>query len=249
MSLSALYLIIDWNRDVIEECSTLCEIDPEVSIAFPEIKIGVAQIEGVTVRERDDELEGLKRQVEEVVRARHVPLAERPRVAEMKAIYKRFGSDPRSKKPSAEALLKRVSDASKGLYTINTVVDAYNLSSIESELPMAAYDLDTLKLPVLLRFAREQEHFTGLGQSAAEPVPAGELVYADGVSVCCRSYNYRDSDRTKVTLSTRNLLVFVDAGATTSREELSDILDKLVERIVQFNGGTLLSRSVIGRNT
>lgn len=226
----------------------LCEIAPEIRNAFPEIKIGVAVIEGVTIRERDDELDLLKGQVEEMVRARSVPLAERPRIKEMRALHKRFGSDPRSRKPSAEALLKRVSDPKKGLYTINTVVDAYNLSSIEAELPMAAYDLDTLKLPVILRFAREGDQFRGMGQLEYESVTTGELIYADGLSVCCRAYNYRDGDRTKVSLSTKNLLLFVDAGATASREEVSDTLDKLIERILRFNGGGVTSREVLGHD-
>lgn len=234
------------KRDVIFHEMTLCEIDDGVAKAFPEIKIGVAVIEGVSVRSRDEELEKLKREVEEVVRRRELPLSKRPRVKEMRMLHKRFGSDPRSRRPSAEALLRRVADPQKQLYTINTVVDAYNLSSIEAELPMAAYDLDTLRLPIVLRFAAEEDTFTGLGQTSPEAVTTGELVYADAMSVCCRAYNYRDADRTKVTLDTRNLLVFVDAGATVTSDELDLVLSSLSKRICCYNGGTVTLRAILG---
>src|SRR5947209_1913768 len=131
-------------------------IDAQVREAFPEIKIGVLTIHDVNVAMENSELEALKQSVTEEVREslRGQPIPQLSRVKAFRNIYKKFGVDPNSKRPSAEALLRRIVDPGKGLYRVNTVVDAYNLTSLQYQLPMAAYDLDAVTLPIVLRFSQ-----------------------------------------------------------------------------------------------
>jgi len=168
-----------------------------------------------------------------------------PRIQAYRRIYRRFGADPGSRRPSAEALLRRALDLSKAFPSINTVVDAYNLSSIERQVPAAAYDFDRLAGPLVLRFAETGDTFRGIGQESAEAVPAGELVYADREQVICRAWNYRDADDTKVTTDTTNLLVVVDGCDEVGRDDLTAALAALCERIVAFNGGCVQSQVVL----
>jgi lysyl-tRNA synthetase, class I len=226
--------------------SPLFDIDPAVRKTFPEIKVGMAVIQNLCVTRENPALAELVAQRLNEVRDQFesVTLAELPRVRAFRQIYRRFGVDPGSRRPSAEALLRRVLGPAKGLYRINSVVDAYNLASVEFQLPMAAYDVDRLAPPVLLRFAVDGELHRGIGQPQAEQLAAGELVYADQRVILCRDFNYRDADETKITLETRNVAVFVDGCDGVSAEELLDALQTVTERIVCFSGGSVRSINV-----
>ena len=61
--------------------------------------------------------------------------AEIPGLAEARRLYKSFGVDPSRRRPSSEALLRRVLKG-KGLYQINNAVDCCNLASLRFLLPV-----------------------------------------------------------------------------------------------------------------
>ncbi len=219
----------------------LFDIDPAVSADFPAIHVGVAVLRGVEVRAADPRVEELKDRALPAVRERlaGTHLAELPRVAAFRRIYRRFGTDPGRYRPSAEALLRRVVNPDKGLYTVNTVVDVYNVCSAESQLPMAAYDLRTIAFPIRLRFSEEGEPFQGIGQEVPDTLKRDALVYADQQGVVCRDFNHRDADRTKVTLETTDLVLFVDGCDAITRDELERTLRATAERLMEHNGGCI----------
>jgi DNA/RNA-binding domain of Phe-tRNA-synthetase-like protein len=223
-------------------------IDQNVLTVFPEINVAVAIIHGVTVQTLHTDLEKLKSEVLEQVRTKlaGVTLSELPKIKGFRMIYKKFGVDPSSKRPSAEALVRRViSDPSKGLYSVNTVVDSYNLSSCEFQLPMAAYDLDRVEFPISLRFAAQEEKHLPIGQANFDKVKFGELVYGDKNKVLCRNFNYRDSDITKVTNATKNVVIFVDGCSSVTKDELKEAICSVTDRIIKFNGGQLVNRAIL----
>lgn len=216
---------------------------------FPDLRIGVAAISGVTVAESHPELEALKAKTAEetVERYQGVNLGSLEQVKAYREIYRAFGADPGKRSPSAEALLRRVL-RDRALPTINTVVDAYNLTSVESVIPMAAYDLDTLRLPVTLRFAQPGEALHPIGGGDPLTTEAGELIYADQERVICLDFNYRDSDFTKVTTNTRDVLLFVDGCGITPPDEVQSWLELAASRIIRFCGGKLLYSAVVYRD-
>jgi lysyl-tRNA synthetase class 2 len=221
-------------------------IDEKVQEVFPEIKVGYVIIRDVRIALEHPELETLKQSIAEEVRKQlqGQSIPQLPRIKAFRAIYKKFGVDPASKRPSAEALIRRVADPNKGLYSVNTVVDAYNITSIQYQLPMAAYDLDQITLPVVLRFAQASEMYRAIGQTQPEGLLAGELVYADQINILCRDFNYRDSDVTKVTLESQNLLVFVDGCDEVDRTEMLCALENVAKRLVSFNGGQVIEHQI-----
>jgi len=219
----------------------LFQIDLLVQEKFPEIHVGMAVIRNITVSRKNKSLDSLKKTVISEVKEMigDTSITELPRVKAFREIYKRFGIDPSSKRSSVEALLRRVIDPKKGLYKINTVVDAYNLSSVQYQLPMAAYDLDKIEFPLTLRIAGPGEQHVSIGKETTDTVKEGSLVYADQVNILCRDFNYRDSDVTKVTDDTHNLAVFVDGCSEVTRGELKEAIRSVVDRIIVFNGGSL----------
>jgi len=83
--------------------------------------------------------------------------------------------DPTKTRPASEALVRRVLQG-KTLPTINTLVDAYNLASLTSGIPLAAFDYQSLEGELEMRFARKGEEFLGIGMDGPKSLDGGEIV-------------------------------------------------------------------------
>jgi lysyl-tRNA synthetase class 1 len=236
--------VLEKRRDAVY--GDLLKLDAAVLERFPQLRIGVAVIRGVSVRQTDEELTALVEEVTAEIAAEYegVNPNDLERVHAYREIYRAFGVNPNKQNPSSEALLRRVLRG-RGIGNINTVVDAYNLSSVEAIIPMAAYDLNTLQLPVELRFAVEGDSLQPIGGGETEALTAGELVYADQARVICRDFNYRDSDVTKITLDTQDVLLLVDGCQVIDVDALQGLLDTAISRIIRFSGGELVRSAVI----
>jgi len=69
-----------------------------------------------------------------------------------RAMYRGFGIDPTRRRPSSEALLRRIGRGGD-LPRINTLVDVCNWCSVEVQLPYGLYDLDRVDGDVEVRLA------------------------------------------------------------------------------------------------
>src|SRR5204863_8366943 len=119
-------------------------VSVEVSIA-PElegrVRLGLVELDGVTVRDADPALAREIAAYGDELRRAHpeAKSADLPGAAEARALYKDLGLDPTKVRPSSEALARRVLKG-EALYTVNTLVDALNLSSLRAQLPFGLYD-------------------------------------------------------------------------------------------------------------
>ena len=74
----------------------------------------------------------------------------------------RLNIDPTKIRPASEALIRRVL-AEKPFPMINNLVDVYNLVSLETGIPLAAFDLAHVSGNALIvRFAQANERFIGI---------------------------------------------------------------------------------------
>lgn len=224
------------------------KIHADVFEKFPDLRIGVAYVAGVHVRERDEALDELKQKTAETLQTRYkgINIGSLERIKAYRELYRQFGVDPGKRNPSAEALLRRVVNG-RGLPAINPVVDSYNLASVETLIPMAAYDASRVTFPVELRFSPGGEILESIG---GEPIPieTGELVYADQARVICLDFNHRDADHTKITAATSDVLLFVDGCGITPIEDVQDALDLASSRIIRSAGGALAFSALIYRD-
>ena len=93
------------------------------------IRPGALAFQGVRVVERDERLDGLLSEAEAAVRARPPGDA-----AAVRTMYRKVGLDPTKRRPSSEALLRRVLRG-EPLPRVNTLVDVCNWCSVELQLP------------------------------------------------------------------------------------------------------------------
>jgi DNA/RNA-binding domain of Phe-tRNA-synthetase-like protein len=118
-------------------------------------------------------------------------------VAAYRQFYWRLGIDPTKRRPSAEALVRRII-AGKPFPRINPIVDRYNLVSAEQRISLGAFSVDHLSSEqLLLRMAEEGEAFLGIGFKTPKPCTGRELVLSCAAEIIAL-YPYRDSHATRI---------------------------------------------------
>lgn len=187
------------------------DVDPDLRARFPGLDAHLVEIRGLTVRERDPRLDAfvdvLVREFREHLKLES--LKDEPSLRAYRDFYWRVGIDPTKIRPASEALLRRVLQG-KDLPRINTLVDAYNLASMQTHVAIAAFDAARVSGDLTMRLARLGETFLGIGM--AEPVVLrGHEVVLQDARMLVAIYPYRDADATKVTLATRDT-VFMTCG-------------------------------------
>ena len=92
---------------------------------------------------------------------------------------------------------------------------------------MGTYDISKLKGNIELRLAKKGEEFVGINSKQIERTSANEIVYADELGVFCRSWNDKDSERTKIDNNTKDVLIIFDGIA--QEKEIAKAKDELIE--------------------
>ena len=165
-------------------------------------------------------------------------LKELPSIAATRAIYKKCGKDPSRYRPASEQLVRRMLQG-KELYQIDTLVDLINLASIVYGYSIGGFDADHFVGDTLtLGIGREGEPYEGIGRGPLNI--AGLPVYRDAEGGVGTPTS--DHERTKITLSTRHLVVLIN-GYDGNRERVeanARFIQKLLRRYAQSDGGTVV---------
>jgi lysyl-tRNA synthetase class 1 len=214
-------------------------INPSLKKKLPTISVGVAIINDVHIEKQSTALEQEKEKLLQIYADLTTEkLSQYPEILSYRKLYKAMGIDWHSRRPSPEALLRRVA-LQKGLYSINTCVDAYNLVVMKNRVSVGAFDLDTLVFPTELRFAHEDEEILLLGDSEVTKYKETELAYFDQKGGYSIDLNFRDSQRTAVQESTKNLYVNVDGVYDITPQQVSNVLRESCDMIMRYCGGTV----------
>ena len=216
----------------------------EVSEKLPKLAICIGLINGVTARKENDKLRQLKKILYEEVRSKYniVDLKDDSTVRNYRDFYWKLGIDPTKIRPAGEALVRRVLSG-KELPNVSTVVDAYNLASVKTMVPMSGFDRECIAPPFQVRFARNGEVFNGIGMKAPMSLKENMLVLADEKQVLC-IYPYRDSDRTKIRPETRNATIVAYGASGILRDWLREAVATALSLIKQSSGGEIESVEV-----
>jgi DNA/RNA-binding domain of Phe-tRNA-synthetase-like protein len=190
------------------------------------VRPGVLWLEGASVVERDPRLDEPLARVEAAVRVN--PPEE---IAAVRTMYKRVGIDPTKRRPSSEALLRRVRKGDP-LPRINSMVDVCNWCSLEFQLPYGLYDAAHIEGDVVLRLGVEGEWYPGIRKDAVHV--AGRITLADGRGPFGNPTS--DSARTMVTPATTRALVVVFAPREIDAPRLDHVLAVTAERMREFTG-------------
>lgn len=220
-------------------------IDKKVKEIYPSVSIGIALIKGVKIERLHPELEKEKQIFLKSLKGVTTKiLGQYPEIISYRKLYREMGIDWHSRRPSPEALLRRVA-LGKGLYSINTCVDAYNLVVMKNRVSVGAFDADKVKFPTLLRFAGNGDEILLLGDKEPTKYTAKELAYYDKIGGYNIDFNYRDAKRTMVTEKTINIWINVDGIFDITPQQVEQSLRESVAMIVKYCGGEVEFEGVV----
>jgi lysyl-tRNA synthetase class 2 len=214
-------------------------IDPAITLSYPHAKMGILICKGLNNEGRYPEIESLLRETEEEVRQKYTVegLATLPKILDWREAYRKFGFSPSTHRSSVEALLRRVLQG-KLLPSINPIVDLYNIVSLKYVLAAGGDDLDKIEGGITLTVANGSELFIMLGTDKPEPIKKGEVIYRDDKEVLCRSWNYRECEKTKITPATKNVCLVLEGLEHTSTEELHAAISRLKTFLEKYCQGS-----------
>jgi DNA/RNA-binding domain of Phe-tRNA-synthetase-like protein len=197
------------------------------------VRPAVLWLEGATVVDRERRLDPPLAAAESQVRTN--PPEE---IAAVRTMYKRVGIDPTKRRPSSEALLRRVRKGDP-LPRINSMVDVCNWCSLEFQLPYGLYDAAKIQGDVVLRLGREGESYPGIRKDDVHV--GGRITLADDAGPFGNPTS--DSARTMVTTETTRAMVVVFAPYEIAAARLGRVLDVTAQRMAEFTGGRETHRS------
>ncbi|MEM2917222.1 MAG: phenylalanine--tRNA ligase beta subunit-related protein [Candidatus Bathyarchaeia archaeon] len=218
--------------------------DKEVVSRFPELSLGIGIVREVKVEKTNRKIEELRKQVFEEVRRLYKTevLKDNPTVRAYRDLYWSLGIDPTKTRPSGEALLRRVLRGDE-IPNISNVVDAYNLASLKTIIPMSGFDLDAITPPLHIRFSKENDVFQGIGAQAPTKLENKVLVLSDKTGIVC-IYPYRDADATKIMDKTRNILLIGYGAPKITPNRLLEAVELALTYVNEVSGGKIERKEV-----
>ncbi|EKD26265.1 MAG: lysyl-tRNA synthetase (class I), partial [uncultured bacterium] len=220
-------------------------IDASVAQKYPSMNIGIAVIKNISIKKSDPKLtEEINQFVESQSHLSNEIISAYPEVLTYRKLYKEMGIDWHSRRPSPEALLRRISQK-KDLYQINACVDAYNLIVMKNRVSVGAFDYDKFNFPTVMRFPKDGEEILLLGDKEPTKFKTSELAYFDQNGGYNIDFNYRDAQRTAVTENTKDILLNIDGINEINREKVERSLKESIEIITKYCGGTVEFAGVV----
>jgi len=214
------------------------QLDKELASKFPGLQARVINLRGVNIAQSKPDLEAFKKTVfDEAAKRWNIDdLKDKEVFRAYRDFFWKVKVDPTKTRPASEALLRRILRGNP-LPTINTLVDAYNLASVSTSIPFGAFDTDKMRGTLIMREARAGEEFLGIGMEKPAVLGGGEAVIHDDDRLIA-VYPYRDADYSKVTTTTKNLLLMTCGVPGIGAAELEKAEMTCVEYVTRFCGGT-----------
>jgi lysyl-tRNA synthetase class 2 len=206
-------------------------VDQKILQKYPDVKIGVVVVKNSNNRGDPEEIMTMCEEEEQKIATNFSieALTEIPAISLWRNIYASFGSKPREYRCSIEALFRSVLNGRK-IRHINRLVDLYNYISLKYIIPVGGEDLEKIKGDIFFKFASGNENFVPLGAQTGEHPYPGEVIYCDSTeNVLCRRWNWRESDRTKLSEETTNAVLVAEGFNDTvivAIKELSALVKK-----------------------
>lgn len=198
--------------------------------------IGIVTIRDVKVDESSEKLVRYASGLINSIRSKYTleTVKNDPIIRALRDFYWRIGIDPTKQRPSSEALIRRILKGQE-LPLINSVVDAGNLASTETFIPIGLYDLDEISGNLVLRYSKLGETFEPIGGKKMKLIRR-QPVISDDVGII-HLYPHRDCLRTRIKESTKRVLALALGVPGIPRNKISLAADKTAEYIVRFSGG------------
>jgi DNA/RNA-binding domain of Phe-tRNA-synthetase-like protein len=203
------------------------------------VKIITARITDVQNSDLNPQFENFKNSELEKIRQEFggEPYEEDPILAGFRELHKEVKRSNIKYVASPEALRRAFTERNRFPH-INTLVDIYNLVSLESGLALGAHDIKNIKGNVTLRITKGDESFIPLGKQEPVPIFPGEYAYIDdGNNILCR-LEVLQVEQTKVTKESKDIFLIIQGNTNTGKDLVMDTAKNVCELMTKYCGGT-----------
>jgi DNA/RNA-binding domain of Phe-tRNA-synthetase-like protein len=209
----------------------------ELDAEYPDLNARLTTIKNVNVERSKPELEDFKKVVYQKIRDRWniEELKNHDLFKKYRTFFWSLGIDPTKIRPASEALIRRILRG-REIPKINTLVDTYNLASIVSGIPLAAFDNTKLQDELLMRKAEPNKVFLGIGMEKPVSLKGNEIIIQDTENIIA-IYPYRDADYSKIMPSTKEVLLMTCGAPGITVQELTEAESTAVKYITRFCNG------------
>ena len=208
------------------------EIEKEIFDHFPGMKIVTVQVDDMPI---EADTAGIAAFLDEAWQIAKVASTEygnpqsHPFIQPWGERMKAVGVSRKKFPCSIEAMVRRAGKSDEP-FRISPVVDFYNAICLKHIVPAGGFDIGQLHDVMKLRMSVEGDTFCALDEEAVEPIPAGEVSYADGNEIITRHFVWRQSQHCLLDESTKKIL-FVS-------EILGDLPEDTADKVAaDFVGG------------
>lgn len=210
------------------------QVSPELLAKIPHFKMAAIEYRNIIVGESPQMVKGRLQLFQESI---YFDLEEKkvtdlPGIHEWRQIFKITGKDPNRYRHSAEALMRRIQKQNY-IAPVQSAIDINNFFSLQYQVPIGIYDLDLLSKPVTIRIGRAGEEYMGLN---------GRLNSLEHLLISADQQGpfgspFVDSERTPVTMETKNALQLIYLRPSTDGENAKKLTESLMNMFTQIHGG------------
>ncbi len=192
---------------------------------YPDVRIGVIIAKNIDNKSENLEITEFLKNIQDLITEEYI---QNPTIVKWRQIYSSFGSKPSDYRSLIEALIRSILK-SRRIGHINRLVDLYNYISLKYVITAGGEDLEKIEGNINLKFATGGESFVPLNSANTEQAYPGEVIYCDDAeNVLCRRWNWRESDKTKLTEATKNAIIVLE-GFDDNVSQATEELEKLVQ--------------------
>lgn len=219
----------------------------EIRFNVSGVKFGILHIKDITVKKEYEKLKEENLVFNEIKNKYTLEnLSEDKIVTSFRNLYWSFNMDPTKDRISSEALVRRILKG-ENMWNINNIVDNLNLVSAKYRLPMGYVDVKTVKGDIIVRQAKKDEVFVKIG-GQEKKCKGTEICVADDNKIIDFGFATSDSDITKITENTKELLILIYGTSEVSDEYMKKAMDESKEMLKKLTKYSIVEEKILVSN-
>lgn len=195
-------------------------LSPEILEKFPTACLGIIEVRGIDNSKNNPNILKLLRGIELDIKTQFQSIkpSEHPRIKCWREVYSAFGAKLEG----------------GNVPGINDIVNLYNYISLKHLISVGGDDADKIEGDVTLTLAKGDERFKEIGQEEIKNPNAGEAIFKDDNEVLGRRWNWRQSEKTKITKDSKNINLQVEAVYPVTKKDIKEASNELTGLLQEF---------------
>lgn len=194
------------------------------ALGIQEIVIGIAKNVEANAKLSDEFLEKQAKAERSALDCDVEKLADNHVIEGYNALLKKVGRSPKKNPPTAIALIKNIQHRGS-IPHINSIIDIYNVESINSLLAIGGHDLDKIDDYIKFTVSKKEDSFLPI-LSTPKHVSETDYVYCDSKGIAAW-LDVRDGENYKFDANTKNAIFIIQGNENTSVEMRLEALARI----------------------